>query len=51
MKSVLIGVQTLLSEPNLKSPAQAPAYQLLATNPREYAKKIKEQATRYTDRG
>lgn len=46
IKQILIGLQTLLNEPNVKSPANNEAANLYVQNYSEYDKKIKEQAMR-----
>ncbi|KAG2442912.1 hypothetical protein HXX76_002988 [Chlamydomonas incerta] len=44
---ILVGIQELLRSPNVFSPAQAPACELLKKNPKAYETKIKEQAKKY----
>ena len=44
VKQILMGVQTLLNDPNPKSPAQGPAYQSFMKNRANYEKRVKEQA-------
>jgi len=41
LKQILLGVQTLLNEPNLDSPAQADAYQVYKKDRDQYNRKIK----------
>jgi ubiquitin-conjugating enzyme E2 I len=49
VRGVLMGIQTLLDEPNNTSPAQDEAYRLLKDRPAEYARRVREQARRYVD--
>ncbi|KAI9671838.1 MAG: E2 SUMO-conjugating protein ubc9 [Alyxoria varia] len=42
IKDLLLGIQSLLDEPNPDSPAQGEAYSLFRKNPEEYKKKIRE---------
>lgn len=44
MKQILLGIQDLLDNPNIKSPAQAESYQLYSNNRAEYNRRIKQQA-------
>ncbi|KAH7650426.1 ubiquitin conjugating enzyme [Cryptosporidium bovis] len=44
MKQILLGIQDLLDNPNIKSPAQAESYQLYTNNRAEYNRRIKQQA-------
>jgi ubiquitin-conjugating enzyme E2 I len=44
----LLGVQTLLNEPNINSPAQAHAYGIYSMNLKEYEKKVRAQAKAMT---
>lgn len=44
MKQILLGIQDLLDNPNIKSPAQAESYQLYTNNRNEYNRRIKQQA-------
>ena len=46
IKQVLIGIQELLDDPNVKSPAQRDAYELFVKDKPAYRKKIKEQAVK-----
>lgn len=41
VKEILMGVQSLLNEPNLDSPAQAEAYQLLKKDKQAYERKVR----------
>jgi ubiquitin-conjugating enzyme E2 I len=41
VKEILMGVQSLLNEPNLDSPAQADAYQLLKKDKVAYERKVR----------
>ena len=40
IKEILLGIQSLLNEPNPESPAQADAYNLFRKDPSGYRKKI-----------
>ncbi|KAB8606221.1 hypothetical protein FH972_025852 [Carpinus fangiana] len=42
LKDILIGIQSLLDEPNPESPAQADAYTLFKRDPEAYKKKIRQ---------
>ncbi|KAH6942641.1 hypothetical protein HPB50_008805 [Hyalomma asiaticum] len=44
IKQILLGVQDLLNEPNVKDPAQAEAYTIYCQNALEYEKRIRAQA-------
>lgn len=44
IKQILIGIQDLLNEPNIKDPAQAEAYISYCENRVDYEKRVKEQA-------
>lgn len=44
IKQILIGIQDLLNEPNIKDPAQAEAYTIYCRNPFEYEKRVRAQA-------
>lgn len=46
LKQVLLGVQALLDEPNLGSPANGPAADLLRRNKAGYEKRVREYAAR-----
>jgi ubiquitin-conjugating enzyme E2 I len=41
IKEILLGIQELLNEPNIDSPAQAEAYQLFKKDKVAYEKKVK----------
>jgi ubiquitin-conjugating enzyme E2 I len=41
IKEILLGIQALLNEPNLESPAQAPAFQLFKKDRVAYDRKIR----------
>ena len=49
IRGLLLGIQVLLDEPNLMSPAQDEAYRLLKTNPAEYARRVRAQARTFTE--
>ena len=42
VKEILIGIQSLLDNPNPDSPAQTDPYYMFVDHPVEYAKKVKE---------
>merc|ERR1712142_906773 len=44
IKQILLGIQTLLIEPNEKDPAQAEAYTSFCQNKTEYEKRVRAQA-------
>merc|ERR1712043_117846 len=44
IKQLLLGIQDLLNEPNIKDPAQAEAYTTYCQNRVEYEKKVRAQA-------
>ena len=44
IKQILVGIQDLLNEPNIKDPAQAEAYTIYCQNKTEYEKRVKAQA-------
>ena len=48
IKQILLGIQTLLDNPNALSPAQQEAYTLFMSNKPEYTRRVKEQAKAYT---
>jgi ubiquitin-conjugating enzyme E2 I len=41
VKEILLGIQTLLDEPNQNSPAQAEAYQLYRKDREQYERKVR----------
>jgi len=43
----LLGIQDLLTEPNVHDPAQADAYTAYTTNRPEYERRVKEQAAQF----
>uniref|UniRef100_A0AC35FY97 UBC core domain-containing protein n=1 Tax=Panagrolaimus sp. PS1159 TaxID=55785 RepID=A0AC35FY97_9BILA len=49
MKHILLGVQDLLQNYNLKSPANRPAYELCSKNKKAYELKILEQAKKFKE--
>lgn len=44
---VLLGIQDLLTEPNINDPAQADAYTAYTTNKTEYERRVKQQARQF----
>ena len=44
---MLLGIQDLLTEPNVNDPAQADAYTAYTTNLPEYERRVKEQALQF----
>jgi ubiquitin-conjugating enzyme E2 I len=46
VRQILLGIQSLLNEPNPKSPANGDAEYLMRRNPAAYEKKIREQTAR-----
>lgn len=46
IKDILLGIQSLLDEPNPESPAQGEAYTLFKKNTEEYKRKIKDVVRR-----
>lgn len=46
IRQVLTGIQELLTNPNPNSPAQRDAYDVFVNDPKEYRRKVKEQALR-----
>ncbi|KAI7693515.1 hypothetical protein SSS_01083 [Sarcoptes scabiei] len=44
IKQILLGIQELLNEPNIKDPAQAEAYSLYCGNKEEYNRRVRYQA-------
>lgn len=44
IKQILLGIQDLLNEPNVKDPAQAEAYTIYCQNRLEYEKRVRAQA-------
>ncbi|CAG2120503.1 unnamed protein product [Medioppia subpectinata] len=48
IKQILVGIQDLLNEPNIKDPAQAEAYTIYCQNRLEYEKRVKAQAKSMT---
>jgi ubiquitin-conjugating enzyme E2 I len=47
IKQILLGVQDLLNDPNIKDPAQAEAYTIYTQNRVEYEKRVRAQARQY----
>jgi ubiquitin-conjugating enzyme E2 I len=48
MKQILLGVQDLLTTPNINSAANQKAYDVFKRSSAEYSKLIREQAKRFT---
>ncbi|KAI8912192.1 ubiquitin-conjugating enzyme 9 [Powellomyces hirtus] len=48
IKQILLGIQDLLDEPNLDSPAQQDAYVMLKRDKPGYVRKVRQQAKEYT---
>ena len=44
VREVLLGIQRLLVEPNVKGPAQAPAWEAFTKDRAEYERRVREQA-------
>ena len=44
VKQILLGIQDLLTDPNLKDPAQAEAYTCFQQNKADYEKRVRAQA-------
>ena len=44
VKQILLGIQDLLTDPNLKDPAQAEAYICFQQNKADYEKRVRAQA-------
>ncbi|CAF0738886.1 unnamed protein product [Brachionus calyciflorus] len=49
IKQILLGIQELLNEPNIKDPAQAEAYTAFMQNRTEYDRRVKEQAIKFSN--
>lgn len=47
IKQILLGIQDLLIEPNIKDPAQAEAYTVFCQDKQEYEKRVKAQAKKF----
>ena len=50
VKDILLGIQDLLANPNIKSPAQKEAFESFNKNPDEYRRKVREQAKKCAPR-
>jgi ubiquitin-conjugating enzyme E2 I len=48
VKQILLGIQTLLDEPNLNSPAHGEASRLLRRSKQEYDEYIRAQAKKFS---
>ena len=44
VKQILLGIQDLLNDPNVKDPAQAEAYTAFCQNRADYEKRVRAQA-------
>ncbi|KAK2557202.1 SUMO-conjugating enzyme UBC9 [Acropora cervicornis] len=51
IKQILLGIQDLLNDPNIKDPAQAEAYTIYSSNRAEYEKRVKSQALKFASTG
>ena len=49
IKQVLLGIQTLLDEPNIKDPAQSEAYEVYTNNRANYNARVKAQMQLLSD--
>ena len=49
IKQILLGIQELLDDPNLNSPANGPAFTMLKNHKAQYTEKVREQAKRFAD--
>ncbi|XP_065065752.1 SUMO-conjugating enzyme UBC9-B-like [Rhopilema esculentum] len=47
IKQILLGIQDLLNDPNIRDPAQAEAYSIFCQNRQEYEKRVRQQAKRF----
>merc|ERR1712226_1750382 len=47
IKQILLGIQDLLTTPNIRDPAQAEAYTIFCQDKQEYEKRIKAQAKKF----
>jgi len=50
IKQILMGIQDLLTQPNVKDPAQAEAYTIYCQDRAEYEKRVKAQAKKMSNR-
>jgi ubiquitin-conjugating enzyme E2 I len=48
VKQILLGIQTLLNEPNLNSPANSEASNTLRKSKEQYLNRIKQQTAQFT---
>ena len=48
IKQLLVGIQDLLNDPNIKDPAQAEAYTSFCQNKADYEKRVKAQASAFS---
>ena len=46
IKQILLGIQSMLDDPNPNSPAQREAYDIFVKDKEEYRKRVREQARR-----
>lgn len=49
VRQIVLGIQALLDEPNIQSPAQAAAFQHFKNNTEAYKRMVAEQVRRYAD--
>jgi len=49
IKQILLGIQELLNECNVKDPAQAEAYTIYCQNSAEYERRVRAQAIKFRD--
>lgn len=49
VKSILVGIQELLDNPNCESPAQQPAYLAYTTDRALYERRVRDLARRFSD--
>ena len=49
IKQILLGIQTLLDEPNVNSPAQEESYLLYKNNKAAYEERVKKEIARYQE--
>ena len=50
VKNILMGVQCLLTEPNPRSPANGPAYQMFTKDKKGYEAKVRKEALKYAEK-
>ncbi|CAH1794067.1 unnamed protein product [Owenia fusiformis] len=49
IKQILLGIQSLLNDPNIRDPAQAEAYTIYCQNKEEYERRVRAQALLFKD--